>query len=144
MPDFTYHDIARMIDHSLLQPTLTDEALEQGCLVARQYEVASVCIKPYGVRLASGILTGSGVAVGTTVGVPRGGHVTACKVAEAQRAMDDGAVELDMVVNVGKVLSKDWQFVAEDVRAVVEAAHRRGGIVKVIFENCYLDAEHKE
>jgi deoxyribose-phosphate aldolase len=144
MPDFTYPDIARMLDHSLLQPTLTDEALEKGCLLARQYEVASVCIKPYAVRLAAKLLKGSTVAVGTTVGFPHGGHVTAYKVAEAQRAMDDGAVELDLVVNIGKVLSNDWAFVAEDIRAVVEAVHRRGGLVKVIFENCFLQDEHKE
>jgi deoxyribose-phosphate aldolase len=144
MPDYTYPEIANMIDHSLLQPTLTDEALEKGCLLARQFQVASVCIKPYAVRLAAKLLAGSRVAVGTTVGFPHGSHVTAYKTAEAQRAMDDGAVELDMVVNVGKVLSKDWAFVSEDIRAVVEAVHRRKGLVKVIFENCFLQTEHKE
>jgi deoxyribose-phosphate aldolase len=143
MPDFTYADIARMIDHSLLQPPLTDADLEQGCRLAREYEVASVCIKPYAVRRAAEILAGSAVAVGTTVGFPHGGHVTAVKVAEAERAVADGARELDMVVNVGKVLSKDWRYVADDVGAVVEAAHRRGALVKVIFENCFLQEEHK-
>ena len=84
------------------------------------------------------------MAVGTTIGFPHGGHVTAIKVAEAQQAMSDGARELDMVVNIGKVLSKDWRYVADDVRAVVEAAHQRGALVKVIFENCFLADEHKE
>jgi deoxyribose-phosphate aldolase len=144
MPDFTYADIAKMLDHSLLQQTLTDADLEQGCLLAREYDVASVCIKPYGVRRAAPLLAGSAVAVGTTVGFPHGGHVTAVKVAEAEQAMADGARELDMVVNIGKVLSKDWRYVADDVRAVVEAAHRRGALVKVIFENCFLADEHKE
>jgi deoxyribose-phosphate aldolase len=144
MPDYTYADLAKMIDHSLLQQTLTDADLEQGCLLARQYDVASVCIKPYAVRQAAGMLAGSTVAVGTTVGFPHGGHVTAIKVAEAEQAMSDGARELDMVVNIGKVLSKDWRYVAADVRAVVEAAHRRGALVKVIFENCFLADEHKE
>jgi deoxyribose-phosphate aldolase len=144
MPEFTYPVIAKMLDHSLLQQTLTDAELEQGCLLAREYDVASVCIKPYAVRRAAQLLAGSAVAVGTTVGFPHGGHVTAIKVAEAEQAMSDGARELDMVVNVGKVLSKDWRYVADDVRAVVEAAHRRGALVKVIFENCFLADEHKE
>jgi deoxyribose-phosphate aldolase len=144
MAEFTYADIAKMLDHSLLQQMLTDTELEQGCLVAREYDVASVCIKPYAVRRAAGLLAGSTVAVGTVVGFPHGGHVTAIKVAEAEQAMTDGARELDMVVNIGKVLSKDYRCVAADVAAVVEAAHRRGALVKVIFENCFLADEHKE
>ena len=144
MPEFSYADMARMIDHSLLQPPLTDADLEQGCRLARDYGVASVCIKPYGVRLAADILAGTPVAVGTVIGFPHGSHLTAIKVAEAEQAMDDGARELDMVVNIGKVLSQDWRYVAEDIRAVVEAAHRRQALVKVIFENCMLKDEHKE
>jgi deoxyribose-phosphate aldolase len=144
MPDFSYPDIAKMLDHSLLQPTLTDAQLEQGCRLAREYDVASVCIRPHAVRLAADILAGSTVAVGTTIGFPHGGHLTAVKVVEAERALHDGARELDMVVNIGKVLGKDWGFVADDIRAVVEAAHRRQALVKVIFENCFLADEHKE
>jgi len=144
MPDYTYAEIAGMIDHSLLQQVLTDADLERGCQVAREYEVASVCIKPYAVTLAREILKGSNVAVGTVIGFPHGGHVTAIKRAEAEAAMADGARELDMVVNIGKVLSGDWNYVAADIAAVVEAAHRRNAIVKVIFENCFLKDEHKE
>src|SRR5262245_52943128 len=144
MADFTYADIAKMIDHSLLQPTLTDAELEQGCRLAREYDVASVCIKPYAVRLAAGVLAGSSVAVGTTIGFPHGGHATAIKVAESEQALADGATELDMVVNLGKVLGKDWRSVADDIKAVVDVAHRRKALVKVIFENCYLADEHKE
>jgi deoxyribose-phosphate aldolase len=144
MPGFTYVDIAKMIDHSLLQPTLTDGDLEQGCRLAREYQVASVCIKPYAIRKAATWLAGSGVAVGTTVGFPHGGHLTAIKAAEAEQAMDDGARELDMVVNIGKVLSKDWEYVAGDIEAVVIVAHEGGALVKVIFENCFLTNEHKE
>ncbi len=144
MTKVTYADVARMIDHSLLQPTLTDVDLDQGCWLARSYGVASVCIKPYGVARAAGILAGSDVAVGTTIGFPHGGHLTAVKVDEAERAMDDGATELDMVVNVGKVLSEDWPFVTQDIAAVVEAAHRRKALVKVIFENVYLRDAHKQ
>src|SRR5262249_8147540 len=110
MPDFTYADIAGMIDHSLLQPVLTDAEMEQGCRLAREYQVASVCIKPYGVKLAVQILSSSRVAVCTVIGFPHGGHVTAIKRAEAEQAMADGARELDMVVNIGKVLTSDWDY----------------------------------
>jgi deoxyribose-phosphate aldolase len=144
MADFTYRDIARMLDHSLLQPVLTDADLRRGCELARAYDVASVCIKPYAVPIAVEVLAGSTVAVGTTIGFPHGGHVTAIKVAEARRALDDGARELDMVVNVGKVLSREWGYVSDDIRAVVEAAHEAGALVKVIFENSFLQDEHKE
>ncbi len=144
MTDFTYLDIAKMIDHSLLQPTLTDDDLDRGCRLAREYDVASVCIKPYAVRRAAELLAGSAVAVGTTIGFPHGGHVPAIKVAESRQAAADGARELDMVVNIGKVLSGDWRYVADDVRAVVEAAHRDGALVKVIFENCFLNDAQKE
>jgi deoxyribose-phosphate aldolase len=144
MADFTFRDIARMFDHSLLQPVLTDAEMEAGLRVAREYGVASVCIKPYYVRRAAEALAGSGVAVGTVIGFPHGGHLSAVKAFEAERAMDDGARELDMVVNIGKVLSKDWAYVSDDIRGVVEAAHRRGAIVKVIFENCFLKDEYKE
>jgi len=140
----TLAELAKMMDHSLLQPTLTDAELEQGCRVARDYNVASVCIKPYFVKQAAAILAGSTVAVGTTIGFPHGGHVTSIKLAEGQQALADGARELDMVVNIGKVLSKDWSYVAADIRAVVETAHRSQALVKVIFENCFLATEHKE
>src|SRR5438874_1595393 len=125
MADFTYTEIAKMLDHSLLQQVLTDAELEEGCRIARDYDVASVCIKPYAVPLAAAILQGSTVAVGTTIGFPHGGHATSIKVAEAEKAMDDGARELDMVVNIGKVLSKDWRYVTADIAAVVDAAHSR-------------------
>jgi deoxyribose-phosphate aldolase len=96
------------------------------------------------VPLAKRLLAGSTVAVGTTIGFPHGGHVTAIKLAEAEQALADGASELDMVVNIGKVLSKDCQFVAQDIRAVVDTAHRSKALVKVIFENCFLQDDHKE
>jgi deoxyribose-phosphate aldolase len=144
MPDFTYPQIAKMLDHSLLQPTLTDAELEQGCRLARDYDVASVCIKPYAVRLAAKLLAGSTVAVGTTIGFPHGAHTTDVKVTEAEIAVNEGARELDMVVNIGKVLSKDWAYVAKDIEAVVEMGHMQRALVKVIFENCFLTNEHKE
>jgi deoxyribose-phosphate aldolase len=144
MPDWTYAALAKMIDHSLLQPTMTDAELEAGCRLAREYEVASVCIKPYAVRRAGQWLAGSTVAVGTTIGFPHGGHATAIKVAESEQCLADGARELDMVVNIGKVLGKDWRYVADDIGRVVEVAHKGAALVKVIFENCFLGDEHKE
>jgi deoxyribose-phosphate aldolase len=141
--DYTYLEIAKMIDHSLLSPTLTDAELEAGCLLARRYNVASACIKPYYLKRCAELLAGSTVAASTVVGFPHGGNLTAIKVAEAQQALDDGGTELDMVVNIGKVLSEDWVFVRDDIRAVVELSHKAGAIVKVIFENCYLQDRHK-
>jgi deoxyribose-phosphate aldolase len=141
--DYSYHDIAKMIDHSLLNPVLSDAELEGGCRLAREYDVASVCIKPYYLKRCAELLAGSEVVPSTTIGFPHGGHTTAIKVAEARQALDDGGLELDMVVNIGKVLSGDWDYVRDDIRAVVEVTHERGGIVKVIFENYYLQDEHK-
>lgn len=140
----SYRDVAKMLDHSLLQPVMTDADLEKGCELALQYDVASVCIKPYAIPLAKKILKGSDVAIGTVIGFPHGSHITAIKTAEAQAAMAEGATELDMVVNIGKVLSGDWDYVKKDIAAVVEAAHRGKSIVKVIFENCFLQSSHKE
>jgi deoxyribose-phosphate aldolase len=144
MADYTFREIAKLFDHSLLQPNLTDAEMEAGLQVARGYNVASVCIKPYYVRRAAEVLTGSDVKVCTVIGFPHGAHCTDVKVFESERAMDDGATELDMVSNIGKVLSGDWVYVAEDIRSVVKAAHQGGAIVKVIFENCYLKDEHKQ
>jgi deoxyribose-phosphate aldolase len=134
----TYADIAKTIDHSLLQPFLTDAEMRSGCELARRYDVASVCIKPSAVKLAVEILKGSSVAVGTTIGFPHGGHRTDVKVFESQRAMEDGATELDMVVNIGDVLAGEYGRVTADIEQVVRAAHSGGALVKVIFENCYL------
>src|SRR5689334_22448616 len=114
----TLAELAKMFDHSLLQPVLTDADLERGCQLAAEYRVASVCIKPYAVKLAAKLLAGTGVLTGTVVGFPHGGHLTRVKVFEANAATDDGAAELDMVVNVGKVLSGDWAYVADDIRQV--------------------------
>ncbi len=139
----TYDAIAKRIDHSLLGPTLSSTELEEGCRLAVRYAVASVCIKPQAVALAARILKGSGVAVGTTIGFPHGGHTTAVKVFEGRQAMSDGATELDMVINIGQAKGGEWDAVTSDVAAVTKAAHDRGAIVKVIFENCFLNDEQK-
>jgi deoxyribose-phosphate aldolase len=141
--DYTYQQIAKMIDHSLLNPVITDEEIEAGCRLALEYDTASVCIKPYYLKRCAEILSGSTVAPSTVIGFPHGGHATAVKLAEARQALADGGRELDMVVNVGKVLSGDWHFVREDLRAVIGCAHQAGAKVKVIFENCYLQDPHK-
>jgi deoxyribose-phosphate aldolase len=141
--NYTYEDVAKMIDHSLLNPTMTWEDLVTGVALARAYDVASVCIMPYALRACAEMLAGSTVKASTTIGFPHGGHTTAMKHAEAERALADGAEELDMVVNVSKVLSGDWEYVRDDIRAVIEPAHARGKKVKVIFENCYLTDDQK-
>jgi len=135
---YTYRELARMIDHSLLHPTMTDRELEEGCRVAAKYEVASVCIKPYAVRRAAELLKGSGVIVGAVIGFPHGNSATESKRYETQIACHDGAAEIDMVINIGKALGGDWDYVERDVKAVCDEAHRHGAKVKVIFENDYL------
>lgn len=141
--NFTYDDLAKMIDHSLLNPTLTEADLVAGCRLALAYNVASVCIMPYYLGRCAELLHGSTVHPSTTIGFPHGGHSVATKLAEAKQAIADGCVELDMVVNISQVLSEQWDYVREDIRAVVDVAHAAGRKVKVIFENCYLKDEHK-
>jgi deoxyribose-phosphate aldolase len=141
--DYRYEDVAKMIDHSLLNPTLTQGQLEEGCRLAMEYDAASVCIMPFYLGRCAEILAGSTVAASTTIGFPHGGNTTAIKVAEAARALADGGQELDMVVNISKVLSGDWDYVRDDIGTVVEVTHAAGQKVKVIFENCYLDDSQK-
>ncbi len=142
MTDYRYDDIAGMIDHSLLHPALTDAELDAGCRLATIYQVASVCILPYYLSRAAMLLSGTTVRPSTTIGFPHGGHATSIKAAEAERAVADGAQELDMVVNISQVRSARWDAVRDDIAAVIAIAHAAGRQVKVIFENCYLnDAE---
>jgi deoxyribose-phosphate aldolase len=141
--EYTYRDIAGMMDHSLLNPTTTALEMEKGCHWARQHEVASVFVPPYFLKRCAEILSGCAVKPGTTIGFPHGGHTSAIKVAEARQALADGGEELDMVVNISKVLSRDWAYVQDDIGAVLEVTHARGMKLKVIFENCYLQDAHK-
>jgi deoxyribose-phosphate aldolase len=134
----TYEQLAKMIDHSLLHPTMTDQEIEAGCRVAATYGVASVCIKPYAVKRAAELLRGSGVLVGAVIGFPHGNSATEAKRHETELACRDGAVEIDMVINIGKALSGDWDYVERDIRTVCDEAHRHSAKVKVIFENDYL------
>jgi len=130
--------IAKVIDHSLLNPAYTDLELKQGCELAAKYKVASVCIKPYAVRMAAHLLKGTNVAVGTVIGFPHGNSAVDIKVKEAEKACGDGAIELDAVVNIGKVLSRDWDYVRDEVARLVQTAHRCNALLKLIFENDFL------
>jgi deoxyribose-phosphate aldolase len=135
---YSYEQLAQMIDHSLLHPTMTDQELEDGCKLATKYGVASVCIKPYAAKRAAELLKGTGVKVGCVIGFPHGNSCTESKRYETELACRDGAVEIDMVINHGKALGGDWDYVERDVKAVCDEAHQRGAKVKVIFENDYL------
>jgi deoxyribose-phosphate aldolase len=142
---YSYSDVAKMIDHSLLNPTLKWDDLGNGISLALAYDVASVCIMPYALKHCAERLRGgnSKVRASTTIGFPHGVHTTVIKMAEARQALADGGEELDMVVNISKVLSGDWRYVEDDIRAVVEVTHAAGQKVKVIFENAYLNDGQK-
>lgn len=133
--------ILSMIDHAVLKPNATDSDLEKECAIAAKYKVASVCVKPSHVKYATELLKDSSVKVSMVIGFPHGTTTTKCKVAEAQEAIENGAVELDMVINIGKLLSKDFDYVEKDIKSVVDEAHSRGVIVKVILETALLDEE---
>jgi len=142
--DYNCQDIANMIDHSLLRPELSEEDIIKGFEIAKKYNVATVCCGPSSVTLAKKHLEGSGVKVTTVVGFPNGYSKTETKVFEAEQAIKDGAVELDMVINIGKLLSRDLDYVKNDIKAVVDVAHRHNVLAKVILENYYLTDELKQ
>jgi deoxyribose-phosphate aldolase len=139
----SYAELAKMIDHSLLKPTMTEAELEAGCRLAVDYDVASVCIMPYYLGRAAQLLEGSSVLPSTTIGFPHGGQSSRVKALEAEHALADGARELDMVVNISQVLSEKYDAVRSDIQAVLEPTHARGQKLKVIFENCYLNETQK-
>jgi deoxyribose-phosphate aldolase len=141
--DYTCHDIAKMIDHSLLRPELTEDDIRNGCKIALKYDVATVCCNPSDVVLVAKLLAGSDVKTTTVIGFPHGYNTTETKKFEAEQAIKNGAVELDMVLNISKLLSGRYDYVKKDISAVVEVAHRSNVPVKVIFENYYLTDEQK-
>ncbi|HAH22416.1 MAG TPA: deoxyribose-phosphate aldolase [Prolixibacteraceae bacterium] len=132
------YQLAKMIDHSILHPTMTDQDLKRECDIAMKYDVASVCVKPYAVRQAVELLKGSDVLVGCVIGFPAGNSAIGVKVFEAENACKDGAVEVDMVINIGKALQGDWDYVTEEIKSVTDACHPSGAIVKVIFETDFV------
>ncbi len=133
----TYHELAKVIDHSLLRPELTEAEVLSGCQLAALYDVASVCVKPSDVPLAVKLLKGTDVRVGTVVGFPHGNSTTTIKVAEAHQALVDGAVELDMVINIGALRSGKLDYVRNEIKSICDAASGKA-LVKVILENAYL------
>ena len=139
----TPDDLAKNIDHALLAPTLTDREFEGGCNLAIRYQVASVCVVPHFLARCAAILRGSGVRASTTIGFPHGTPTTAIKLAEAMLALDQGAEELDVVVNIGKVRGGDYGYVHDELAALTRATHARGAKIKIIFENAYLEPSHK-
>lgn len=139
----TPHDIAKMLDHSTLQPYLTEDDIRRGCELALKYDCASVCARPCDVPILAEMLRGSDVKVCTVIGFPHGAHETAMKLAESRLALDEGCDELDMVLNIGKMKHGDHDYVREEIRQIAELAHSRGAIVKVILETCYLTDEEK-
>ena len=137
-------EIAKMIDHSILHPTFTDNDLRRECEVARKYNVASVCVKPYAVKLAVELLKGSDVLVGCVIGFPAGNSSIAVKAFETETACKDGAVEIDMVINIGKALQEDWAYLEDEIKAVVNTSHRYGAITKVIFETDFVTKDEQK
>ena len=137
-------EIAKMIDHSILHPTLTDDDLRKECEIARKYNVASVCVKPYAVKQAVEHLRGSDVLVGCVIGFPAGNSSIAVKAFETETACKDGAVEIDMVINIGKALQEDWAYIEEEIKAVVDTSHRFGAITKVIFETDFITKDDQK
>jgi len=141
--NYSYSDIAKMIDHSLLNPALTVPELEEGCQLALRYEVASACILPYYAARCVQLLAGSTVQPSTTIGFPHGGHETVTKLAEAQSALNDGVKELDIVINISQARSGNWEYVAAEIRRLTAMTHAKDAKIKVIFENAFLDDEAK-
>lgn len=141
---YTSAQLAKMIDHSILHPTMTDQDLLEGCKLAREYHVASVCVKPYAVKKAHELLKFSDVVVGTVIGFPHGNSSIEVKAFETERAIHDGAKEIDMVVNIGKILGNDWEYVEKEIAQIKKITHKRKAILKVIFENDFMpDDDHK-
>lgn len=138
----TLKDLAKMIDHSLLHPTMTDDDIRKGCELARKYDVATACVKPYSIRLAREVLDGSDVAVCPVIGFPHGNSSTAIKITEAEAAAKEGGAEIDMVINIGKALGGDWDYVAAEIQAIQDVVVASGAILKVIFENDFLQDQH--
>jgi len=134
----TTRALAKMIDHSILHPTMTEADLVRECEVAKKYDVASVCVKPYAVPKAVELLKGTDVLVGCVIGFPAGNSATEVKVFEAEKACKDGAVEIDMVINIAKALEGDWKYIENEIDLITKICHMNYAIVKVIFETDYV------
>ena len=140
----TLYEIAKTLDHSTLQPFLTEDDIRKGCDIALQYDTATVCARPGDMPLVVKLLSGSDVKPCTVIGFPHGAHRTDVKLFEAERALDDGCQELDMVLNIGRLLHGDAAYVQDEIAALAQAAHARKALLKVILETCYLNDEQKK
>jgi deoxyribose-phosphate aldolase len=138
----TYTQLGKMIDHSLLHPTMTDSDILAGLEIAKKYNVATACVKPYSIPMAKKILVGSDVLICPVIGFPHGNSTTEIKVIEAEAAVKAGGQEIDMVINIGKALGGDWDYVSKEIQLINEAVTKHNAILKVIFENDYLLDEH--
>ncbi|CAF4231577.1 unnamed protein product [Rotaria magnacalcarata] len=138
----TYTQLAKMIDHSLLHPTMTDSEILAGLEIAKKYNVATACVKPYSIPMAKKILAGSDVLICAVIGFPHGNSTTEIKIVEAEAAANAGGQEIDMVINIGKALGGDWDYVSKEIQLINEAVTKHNAILKVIFENDYLQDEH--
>jgi deoxyribose-phosphate aldolase len=139
--NITFKSLSKMIDHSLLHPTMTDADILKGCEIAKKYDVATVCIKPYAIEMCKNYLEGTNVGICSVVTFPHGNSTTKMKVKETEEALELGATEIDMVVNIGKVLGGDWKYVSEEIKLINDTVIARNKILKVIFENDYLSNE---
>ena len=140
----TLRDIAKTLDHSTLQPFLTEADIRKGCDIALQYDTATVCARPGDMPLVVKLLSGSDVKPCTVIGFPHGAHHTSVKVFEAERALDDGCQELDMVLNIGRMLHGEEAYVQDEIAALAKAANARNALLKAILETCYLNDEQKK
>lgn len=138
----TLNTLAKMIDHSLLHPTMTDDDIIRGCMLAIRYDVATVCIKPYSVEMVNDVVQDTGVQICAVAGFPHGNNTLWIKAREAEQALNEGATEIDMVVNIGKVMGEDWKYVSEEIKAVNDEVVAEEGTLKVIFENDFLEDKH--
>lgn len=136
------HILAKMIDHSLLHPTMTDREILDGCALAQKYDVATACVKPYAVSMCRRALAWSQVEVCSVIGFPHGNSRTDIKTSEASQAVKDGATEIDMVINIGKALGGQWDYVSAEIEAINDACVDHHAILKVIFETDFLGDEH--
>jgi len=137
-------ELAKMIDHSILHPTFTDENLKKECEIAVKYNVATVCVKPYHTKQAAELIKGSDVKVCAVIGFPHGNSSVAIKVAETEQVIADGATEVDMVVNIGKTLQEDWAYVENELAEISKATKKHGAILKVIFETDFVTKDEQK
>lgn len=142
-PQLGYDDIAKMMEHAVLLPELSEEEVRTGCEIARQYGVAAICVRPCDAEMAVRWMEGSGVAVASVAGFPHGSSTTAAKLYETRDLLRRGVKEIDTVLNVGKMISRQFQYIENELEQMAQACHEEGAVLKVAFENGYLSEDLK-